>query len=122
MCLCSLTARVWAWVGLGVGLGGLVAPVGLDSLPLACGLCGKRQRQTVDGISDFICKRCLGEVFPFNHTTNNREYREAIHVSLKGHLEKAKKLRFNPLDEELKQTLAGYMSQFCKFKKEFFFK
>ena len=109
----------------GVGLGGLVASV--------CGVCGKGQRHTVDGNSDFICKRCLSEVFPFNHIANNREYRDAISCfsPTRGHLEKAKKLRFNPLDEELKRTLAGYnstlggcryydMSQFCKFKKDFF--
>ena len=86
----------------------------------------------IDGDS-FICKRCLCDIFPFNHISNNREFREVItdFSPTRGHLEKAKKMRFNPLDEELKQTLAGYnktlgdcryyeKSRFRKFKQEFF--
>ena len=87
----------------------------------------------IAGNSDsYICKRCLCVIFPFNHIPNNREFRGVVSdfSPTRGHLEKAKKLRFNPLDEDLKQTLAGYnktlgdcryyeKSRFLKFKREF---
>ena len=101
------------------------------SLVRGCDMCGKRQRRMIDGDS-FICKRCLCDIFPFNHISNNREFREVItdFSPTRGHLEKAKKMRFNPLDDELKQTLAGYnktlggcryyeKSRFLKFRQEF---
>ena len=76
----------------------------------SCGVCGRKQRQGIIGNSQSeICKRCLSEIFPFNHIVNNREFRGVVSdfSPTRGHLEKAKRLRFNPLDDELKKTLAG---------------
>ena len=115
----------------------LTQTAGAGVLPVGavrpCGVCGGRIRQMVDGSScSVICKRCLIDIFPFNHIVNNREFREVItsFSPTKGHLEKAKKLRFNPLDDNLKHTLAGYdktlsdcryfeLGQFLKFKQQF---
>ena len=77
---------------------------------LSCGVCGRRLRLKVDGTSGDICGRCLTEIFPFNSIASNRDFKEAIlGFSLEGrHLVKASKLRLNPLDNDLKQALAGY--------------
>ena len=128
------------WPSPGSGLAATIGPGALSSAPALedlarrlCLSCGKVQRPMIDGTSDdYICKRCLMDIFPFNHIVNNREFREAItsFSPTRGHLDKAKKLRFNPLDGDLKQTLAGYdgilngcryleLGQFHKFRQDF---
>ena len=53
------------------------------------------------------CDRCLPEIFPFNTIVNDREFREALNGFRieQRHLDKAASLRFNPLDDLIKDTL-----------------
>ena len=55
------------------------------------------------------CKPCNSEIFPFNGLSNDREFRDAIlGFSLnEGDIGRASQLRFNPLDSEIRDALAG---------------
>ena len=79
-----------------------------------------------------ICEGCLSDILPFNSITNNRNFREAL-MSFFGsyrHLEKASQLIFNPLDNEIRDTLVDLNrtlggcqyydeGQFCKLSQSF---
>ena len=101
----------------------------------ACSLCALCQaRLKINGTSTLeFCERCLSELLPFNHFSNNRNFREAIlgFFENRRHLGNNSELLFNPLDEELKDTLVDLNrtlggckyyneSQFCKFRQNFF--
>ena len=73
----------------------------------SCALCFRKVRY-IDGTLDInYCDRCLPEIFPFNAIVNDREFREALNGFRieQRHLDKAANLRFNPLDEIIKDTL-----------------
>ena len=79
-----------------------------------------------------ICEGCLSDILPFNSITNNRNFREVL-MSFFGsyrHLEKASQLIFNPLDNEIRDTLVDLNrtlggcqyydeGQFCKLSQKF---
>ena len=111
------------------GLGGACA------VNYVCAVCGVRMR-IVNGTSDGnYCKMCLSSIFPFNQISSDRDFKEAINgFVIEGrHLRKAEKLKFNPLDEELKLTSADLdqtlgeckyydEDQFIKMKQRFLVK
>ena len=62
----------------------------------------------LDGNLDVnYCDKCLPELFPFNAIANDRDFREALNGFRidRRHLDKAASLKFNPLDETIKDTL-----------------
>ena len=62
----------------------------------------------LDGTPDVnYCDRCLPEIFPFNAIVSDREFREALNGFRinQEHLDKATSLKFNPLDETIRDTL-----------------
>ena len=87
----------------------------------------------LDGTPDVnYCDRCLPEIFPFNAIVSDREFREALNGFRinQEHLDKATSLKFNPLDEtirdtlmDLERTLGGCSyydeEKFCKMRQEF---
>ena len=87
----------------------------------------------LDGTLDInYCDRCLPEIFPFNAIVNDREFREALNGFRieQRHLDKAAGLRFNPLDDLIKDTLVdlgrtlgscGYYDEgkYCKMRQDF---
>ena len=72
-----------------------------------CAICGGKKWQVNGTPGEYYCERCLSEIFPFCSITNDRDFKEAINgFSIeKRHLDKASKLKFNPLDDEIKETL-----------------
>ena len=102
---------------------------------LVCCVCGKRKRHVNGTFYLFYCKGCLNDIFPFSGVSSDREFKEAtLGFSINaGHLIKAKKLRFNPLNEEVGDSLAEYRktiggcryydtAQFARFRQEYFSK
>ena len=97
-----------------------------------CTLCSRKVRY-LDGTLDIIyCDRCLTEIFPFNAIVNDREFREALNGFRieQRHLDKAAGLKFNPLDEFIKDTLVdldrtlggcSYYDEekYCKMRQDF---
>ena len=97
-----------------------------------CALCSRKVRH-LDGTLDVIyCDRCLPELFPFNSIVNDREFVEALNGFRinQRHLDKAAGLKFNPLDETIKDTLVdldrtlggcSYYDEekFCKMRQDF---
>ena len=73
-----------------------------------CPICDRKIRKLSGNTNIDYCSRCLADIFPFNSISNDREFKEAINgFSINGrHLRKAETLRFNPLDETVKVTLA----------------
>ena len=81
-----------------------------EFLRVSCAVCAKKYRRKVNGIGDqFYCEVCLGGIFPFGGISSNREFRDTILGFSLGtrHLNRLAELRFNPLDDELKEALAG---------------
>ena len=72
----------------------------------ACSVCHGKSRVN-SNLKGEICERCLSDLLPFNFLTNDRQFREAVKGFFedKRHLEKASQLLFNPLCDELKDTL-----------------
>ena len=75
-----------------------LAPVGpLNWVRGACLNC-KRKLRSNGNPGENICERCLADILPFNHSTNDRQFREAL-MGFFGnyrHLDKASQLIFNP--------------------------
>jgi hypothetical protein len=98
---------------------------------LVCLVCnGKRKKKPkVAGDYDmFYCERCLGDIFPFSCIASVAEFKRTLFEFSQGkrHLDKFADLKFNPLDNELKQALAEVNAtlggckyydedEFCKF-------
>ena len=72
----------------------------------ACSIC-QRKLRVDSNLKGEICERCLSDLLPFNYLTNDRQFREAVKGFFedKRHLDKASQLLFNPLCDELKDTL-----------------
>ena len=72
----------------------------------ACSICHRKLRVN-SNLEGEICERCLSGLLPFNYFTNDRQFREAVKGFFedKRHLGNASQLIFNPLCDELKDTL-----------------
>ena len=66
--------------GFGLSVGPEAGSVGGSGPAVSgCDVCGRMQRHMIDGNSySTTCKRCLCDIFPFNHIANNREFRESL--------------------------------------------
>ena len=97
----------------------------------ACTIC-QRKLRVKSNLSNEYCEGCLSELFPFNSITNDRQFREALNSFFDncGHLDKASQLLFNPLCDQLKDTLVDLNrtigscdyydeKQFCKMNNFF---
>ena len=73
----------------------------------SCPLCNQRLRKIDSDTDGQYCSRCLADIFPFNAISSDRKFKEAINgFSIdQRHLSKAESMRFNPLDETVREVL-----------------